>query len=83
MQPSIGNTYLFLGFFKEIKDTLEKTNSDVGQLAQVYEHRQLVWSMKQNNQSITVYYSNLCLLWEEIDNHAAFLALYATDALVF
>lgn len=47
LQPDISNTYFFLQSSKEIWDALEKTYSEVGHLARVYELRQKVWQQRQ------------------------------------
>ena len=63
MEPDIAKTFFEMATAKEILDTLAKTYSHKGYVAQIYELRRLIESETQGDRSMLQYFTSLGVLW--------------------
>ena len=56
MEAAIGQTYLFLPTAKDLWDAVQKTYSDLGNAAHVFEIKTKLKGIKQGSYSVTRYY---------------------------
>lgn len=69
MEPHISRTYIFLRTAKAIWDVVHEHYSDLENVSQVFEIKNKLKEIRQENMSITEYYNTLQTLWQELDLH--------------
>ena len=67
MKPAIGKTYMFLPTAKDVWIAVHETYSDTKDLSQIFKIKTRLWQMKQGNQAVTDYYTEMLSLWQELD----------------
>lgn len=67
MDQKISRRYLFFKTAKEVWDAARKMYSDLGNASQIFEIRSKLKEIKQGNQTVTQYFSDLQDLWQELD----------------
>ena len=64
MKPDIGRPFLY---FWMVWDAVTKTYSKKGNAARIFKLKTTIHNTKQWDQSVTVYYNNLMMVWQELD----------------
>lgn len=67
MEPAIGKPYLFLPTAKDVWEAIQQTYSDAEDSSQVFELKNKLWKSKQEEREVTIYYSDMVSLWQELD----------------
>ncbi|KAH7543907.1 hypothetical protein JRO89_XS15G0058600 [Xanthoceras sorbifolium] len=61
-------------------DAVMKTYSKEGNASQIFELKKAIHNSKQGNLSVTIYYTNLQVLWQELDVYQHWARSFAQDA---
>ena len=67
MEPIVGRTYLFLPSASAIWMAARETYSDLGNAGQLFEIKSQLRKARQGEKSVTQYYTDLKMLWQEMD----------------
>ncbi|XP_073148813.1 uncharacterized protein [Henckelia pumila] len=67
MEPNISRRYLWFKTAKEVWDAAKRMYSDLGNASQIFELRSKLKEMKQGSNSVTLYFSDIQDLWQELD----------------
>ncbi|RVW13320.1 hypothetical protein CK203_089013 [Vitis vinifera] len=67
MKPTIGKTYMFLSMTKDVWDAIRETYSDAENASQIFAIKTRLWQMKQGDQEVTEYYTELLGLRQDLD----------------
>lgn len=67
MEDHVGQSYLYYSTAKELWDALNRAYSDVENAAQMFELRNRARNLKQGDQDVTTYYTQLSKVWNELD----------------
>ena len=78
MDSKISRRYLFFKTAKEVWDAARKMYSDLGNASQIFEIRTKLKEIKQGNQTVTQYFSDLQDLWQDLDVYLDTTPLCAT-----
>ena len=67
MKPAVGKTYVFLSTAKDVWDAIRETYFDIENASQNFEIKTRLWQMKQGDQEVTEYYTEMLGLWQDLD----------------
>ena len=67
MEPAISRVSLYYKTVNAIWEMVEEMYSDLGNSAQIFEIKSALREKRQGNLSVTEYYNELQVLWQELD----------------
>lgn len=83
MTPEIGNNFILYSTAADIWKAAKELYSQTDNVAEIYELETQVSEIKQGDQSVSAYYSQLTLIWQQIDTYETHNWGLPADALAF
>lgn len=83
MTPEIGNNFILYSSAAEIWKATKELYSQTDNVAEIYELETQVNDLKQGDLSVSSYYSQLTLLWQQIDTYETHNWGLPADAMAF
>lgn len=83
MKPEISGHYLFLDIAHKIWSSFSQTYSEVGHTAKVYDFRQQISKFNQGDLPLSIYYSSLQKMWEELEHYTTYRLSCMKDATAY